>query len=281
MFIRILVLTLVVFSLPVHAPAVELILPVFALNAENPDGSHWSTEIFLVNPTPDPVSVAIAGLLPGRVCQSAPRGQFMSPTRVVPAQSAVLWTASGLATDLGCADEVLGALKLHADGPVRVTAHLVRHSDAGKATPMGVLSGAGQSMAALLVDELPGPTTLLLPALLWHRNPCGEPSFATTVGFANPGVEAVTVTLYLPKERRQSIKINNRKVALPFQLVVEAGRWKQISVSPMARPFEGCFEPETFDLEVVIDGPLVVYGSVIDGRSLDGRMVTPVDLERR
>ena len=101
------------------AVAEELILPVFALNAENPDGSRWSTEVYLVNPTPDPVSVAIAGLLPGRVNRPTPCGQFMSPTRVVPPQSAVLWTASGLATDLGCAEEVLGALKLHADGPVR------------------------------------------------------------------------------------------------------------------------------------------------------------------
>ena len=42
----------------------------------------------------------------------------------------------------------------------------------------------------------------------------------------------------------------------------------------MDRPDEVCLEPESFDLEVVIDGPLVVYGSVIDdaepGRSDGG-----------
>ncbi len=280
MAIRILVLTLILFVMPVIGLAEELILPVFALNAENPDGSRWSTEVYLVNPTLDPVSVAIAELLPGRVSRPTPCGQFMSPTRVVPPQSAVLWTASGLATDLGCADEVLGALKLHADGPVRVTARLVRHLDAGEATPTGVLSGEGQSVGAVRVSELSGPTTLLLPALLWHRNPCGEPAFTTDVGFANPGVEPVTVALYLPKEPQRAIRINNRAVALPHQFVIEAGRWKQFSLAPMGRPFEGCFEPESFDLEVVIDGPLVVYGSVIDSRSLDGRMVSPVDLQR-
>jgi hypothetical protein len=281
MIIRILVLTLVVFAMPALGAAEELILPVFALNAQNPDGSRWSTEVYLVNPTPEPVSVAIAELLPGRVSRPTPCGQFMTPTRVVPPQSAVLWTAAGLATDLGCADEVLGALKLHADGPVRVTARLVRHFSTGEATPLGVLSGEGQSLAAIRVTDLPGPTTLLLPALLWHRNPCGDPSFTTDVGFANPGTEAVTVTLYLPKESQRALRVNDRTVALPYQMVIEAGRWTQIGLDPLPRPFEGCFEPESFDLEVVIDGPLAVYGSVMDGRSMDGRMVAPVDLQPR
>jgi hypothetical protein len=280
MAIRILALILVVIAMPVLGPADELILPVFALNAENPDGSRWSTEVYLVNPTPNPVSVAIAEFLPGRVNRPTPCGQFMSPTRVVPPQSAVLWTASGLATDLGCAEEVLGALKLHADGPVRVTARLVHHADTGKSTPMGVLTGDGQSVGAVRMNDLPGPTTLLLPALLWHRNPCGEPAFTTSVGFANPGAEPVTVTMYLQGEPERAMRIDNRTVALPHQIVIEAGRWQQFSVTPMGRPFEGCFEPETFDLEVIIDGPLVVYGTVMDGRSQDGRMVTPVDLQR-
>lgn len=279
MRLRSFILMSIVFSAAVPAVAEELILPVFALNAPNPDGSRWSTEVYLVNPTPDPIPVAIAGLLPGRVSRPTPCGQFMSPTRVVPPQSAVLWTASGLATDLGCADQVIGALKLHADGPVRVTARMVRHNEKGEATPMGVLSGNGQSLSALPVSGLPGPTTLLLPALLWHRNPCGDPSFITDVGFANPGSEPVTVTLYLPKEAGQAIKVDNRPVSLPHQIVIEAGRWQEISVAPMARPFEGCFEPESFDLELIIDGPVAVYGTVIDSRSMDGRMVVPMDLQ--
>ena len=48
----------------------------------------------------------------------------------------------------------------------------------------------------------------------------------------------------------------------------------------MPRPFEGCFEPESFDLEVVIDGPLAVYGLVTDRTSMDGRVVEPVDLQK-
>ena len=79
-------LLLLVAALPIHSAAEELILPVFALNAQGPDGSRWSTEVYLVNPTTQPVPVSIAGLLPGRVLRSTPCGQFMSQTRVVPPQ---------------------------------------------------------------------------------------------------------------------------------------------------------------------------------------------------
>ena len=277
---RSLALTFLFALIPVLTAAEDLILPVFALTALNPDGSRWSTEIYLVNPSPEAVPVAIAEFLPGKVSRPAPCGRFMSPTRVVPPRSAVLWTASGLATDLGCADEVIGALKLHADGPVRVTARMVRHSEVGESTPMGVLSGDGVSISAFPVKSLPGPTTLLLPALLWHRNPCGEPSFTTNVGFANPGSDPVTVTFYMPKETKSVIRVNNRAVALPYQIEVAPGQWKKIGVGPMPRPFEGCFEPESFDLEVVIDGPLAVYGLVTDRTSMDGRVVEPVDLQK-
>lgn len=270
---------LVLVALPLQAVSDELILPVFALNAENPNGTRRSTEIYLVNPTADPVQVSIAGFLPGTVRRPTPCGQFMSPTRVVPAQSAVLWTASGLATDLGCAEEALGALRLHAEGPVRVTGRMVRHQDVGESTPLGILSGGGQPVTALQVQRLPGPTTLLLPALLWHRNPCGTAAFTTEIGFANPGLEPVAVTLYLPEESRRAIRINGRPVALPHQIVIEPDRWTQIKLTPMDRLGEVCLEPESFDLEIVIDGPLAVYGSVVDEWSLDGRMVQPVDLE--
>jgi len=277
--IRWIILLLVIFTIPLQAAAEDLILPVFALNAPHPDGSRWSTEVYLVNPTPQPVQVAIAELIPGRVSRPTPCGQFMSQTRVVPPQSAVIWTASGLATDLGCADEVLGALKLIADGPVRVTGRMVRHPDMGGSTPHGILSGGGQSVAAIPLDSLPGPTTLLLPALLWHRKPCGAIDFSTLVGFANPGDEPVGVTIYLPEEARRAVRINGRVVALPHHFEVAPKRWTQFSITPLGRSDEVCLEPESFDLEIVIDGRLAVYGSVFDHRSMDGRMVEPVDLE--
>lgn len=264
---------------PAVALAEELVLPIFALNAPGRDGSRWSTEIYLVNAESQPVQVAVTNVLPGQVHRSTPCGSpFNAQARVVPARSAVLWTASGLASDLGCADWVLGALELHADGPVRVTGHLVRNPEFDDATPSGVLSGSGQQVAARPVADLPGPATLLVPALLWHRNPCGPAAFTSEVAFANPGQDAVTAILDIPGETGRAVRIDGREVSLPHRIIVEAGQWTRISLSPIDRSEEICLDPESFDLEVVIDGPLAVAGSVVDGWSLDGRMVDAVEL---
>lgn len=279
MIIRRLLLFIVVAGLALPAAAEELILPVFALNAGNADGSRTSTEVYLVNTTPEPVQVAISGLLLGKIQRSTTCGQFMSQTHVVPPESAVLWTASGLASDLECAAEVLGALTLRADGELRVTGRMVRHTGSAEATPMGVLSGSGEAITALPTKRLPGPTALLLPTLLWHRNPCGDTAFSTTIGFANPGIDPVTVTIDVPDERRRAIRIDGRPVPLPHQLVVEPESWTQLGISPLDESDEVCLEPESFDVELLIDGPLAVYGSVLDHRSGDGRMVEPVDLD--
>ena len=123
-------------------------------------------------------------------------------------------------------------------------------------------------------------TTLLMPALLWHRNPCDEPAFQTSIGFANPGRDPVIVTVFLKGEGRPAIRINGRVAALPYQMEVEAGRWRELRLDPVDRTGELCLDPESFDLELIIDGPLAVYGTVVDRQSGDARTVTPVDLER-
>jgi hypothetical protein len=143
-----------------------------------------------------------------------------------------------------------------------------------------VLSGPGQVVEAIPVSRLPGPTTLLLPALLWHRNPCGDPDFTSVVQLANPGEAAVTATFYLPLEGRRAVRLNGRVEALPHQVVVEPGRFRQIRIEPLPRPDGLCLEPESFDLEVVVDGPLAVVGTVLDHAAGDGRTVRAVDLER-
>jgi hypothetical protein len=282
---RTLALFVVAIALPLQAAATDLVLPMFALNAELTDGRRQSTELYLVNPGTKPVQVGISAILPGRVRRPTPCGEFMSPTRVIPPQSAVVWTASGLATDLGCADEALGALELRSDGPIRISGRLVTHGDDETTpnlgvTPQGVLSGAGQVVEAVAVNHLPGPTTLLVPALLWHRNPCGSPDFTTNVAFANPGSEPVTATLYVPSEAARAIRVNGRIEALPHHVVIEAGRWKRLDIAPLPRHGNLCLEPESFDLEVVIDGPLAVIGTVFDRAGGDGRTVRAVDLER-
>jgi hypothetical protein len=260
------------------APAGELILPIFAVNAAGPDGTRRSTEVYLVNPEPEPVQVAVAGLLPGRIRGAAPCSTGAAQTRVVPPRSAVVWTASGLAADLGCADEVVGALLLRADGPVRVVGRVVQTPDVGRAVPSGALSGGGQEVEALPVDALPGPGTLLLPALLWHRNACGFTAFSSAIGFANPGPAPVTAVLDIPGESRRAMRVDGREVSLPYRLVLEAGRWSELQLAPLDLPEETCLDPESFDLEVVVDGPVAVYGTAVDRWSLDGRTVEPVEL---
>lgn len=281
---RLLVLVAAI-ATPLPAVATDLILPVFALNAEFPDGRRQSTELYLVNPGPHPVQVGIAELLPGWVRRPAPCGEFMSSTRVIPPRSAVVWTASGIATDLGCAEEAMGALALRSDGPIRISGRLVSHAEAEAVprrgpAPQGVLSGPGQVVEAIPVNRLPGPTTLLVPALLWHRNSCGDPDFTSVVQLANPGDAPVTATFYLPPEGRRAVRVNGRVEALPHQVVVEPGRFRQYRVEPLPRPDGLCLEPESFDLEVVIDGPLAVVGTVLDHAAGDGRTVRAVDLER-
>jgi hypothetical protein len=83
----------------------------------------------------------------------------------------------------------------------------------------------------------------------------------------------------MEQEKRRAIRINGATVALPHQLVIEPQTWKQYRLAPMDRPGKICLDPESFDLEVAVDGPVAVYGSVVDHQSADGRMVAAVDLE--
>ena len=99
-------LILVLAALP--ADAGDLVLPVFAHGVKGLNNGVWSSEIYLTNPGDQPVQVTLVHFLPGDIVKPTPCDLFMPPTRVVPAKSAVVWTAAGLATDLGCAEEARG-----------------------------------------------------------------------------------------------------------------------------------------------------------------------------
>jgi len=161
---------LILTALPLAAT--ELILPVFALNLEGRAGDFWSSEVYLTNPGDQPVQVEIARFLPGNIHKPAPCDFFMAPTRVVPPHSATVWTAAGLATDLGCAESARGGLVLRSDGPVHVTSRLVNHAGINADEDSSVLSGRGEAFEAIPRRRLPKPGSHLLPALMWHRNPC-------------------------------------------------------------------------------------------------------------
>ena len=260
------------------AMANELVLPVFAHNLEGRSGSLWSSEIYLTNPGEQPVLVELARFLPGDISTPTPCDLFMPPTRVVPPQSAAVWTANGLATDLGCAESARGGLVLRADGPVHITSRLVNLGGDEEQGAAAVLSGRGEAFEAIPIERLPAAGIHLLPALMWSRNPCGEPAFDTFVGFANPGADPVEVVLDIPHESDRAVRINGREAFLPHRVLIPGNSWRQFRLSPAAEEGSPCGTVESFLVRVKIDAPLAMYASVIDRRSGDPRTVIPVPL---
>ena len=263
-------------ALPVAAT--ELVLPVFALNLEGRSGDLWSSEVYLTNPGDQPVQVEIARFLPGNISKPAPCDFFMAPTRVVPPQSATVWTAAGLATDLGCAESARGGLVLRADGPVHVTSRLVYRAGMDADEDSTVLSGRGEAFEAIPRKLLPAPGSHLLPALMWHRNPCDGSDFDTFVGFANPGLDPVEVKLDIPHEAGRAVRFNGREVFLPHHVTIPGGKWRQYRLAPSEEEGAPCGSVESFLVRVEINAPVAIYASVIDRKSGDPRTVSPVPL---
>lgn len=276
MNLRYLLLWMILALTTLPAAAAELVLPVFALNLEGRSGEIWSSEVYLTNPGDQPVQVEIARFLPGNIHKPAPCDFFMAPTRVVPAHSATVWTAAGLATDLGCAESARGGLVLRADGPVHVTSRLVNRSGMENDEDSSVLSGRGEAFEAIPRKRLPAPGSHLLPALMWHRNPCNGSDFDTFIGFANPGLDPVVVNLDIPHESGRAVRINGREVFLPHSVEIPGGKWRQFRLAPSEEEGAPCGSVESFFVRLETDAPVAIYASVIDRKSGDPRTVTPV-----
>lgn len=276
--IRHLLLLIFLILIELPAAATELVLPVFALNLEGRAGDIWSSEVYLTNPGDQPVQVEIARFLPGNIDKPAPCDFFMAPTRVVPPQSATVWTAAGIATDLGCAESARGGLVLRADGPVHITSRLVNRAGMSDDEDSTVLSGRGEAFEAIQRERLPAPGSHLLPALMWHRNPCNGSDFDTFVGFANPGPDPVEVKLDIPHESGRAVRMNGQEVFLPHSVTIPGGHWRQFRLAPNVEEGAQCGTVESFLLRVEIDAPVAIYASVIDRRSGDPRTVSPVPL---
>ncbi len=256
--------------------AENLILPAFAHNIAGENGVRWSSEIYLTNPSRQPVQVALVKLLPGHVKRPAPCDLFMPPTRVVPPRSAVVWTSVGLAVDLGCAQEALGALVLSADGPIDVTSRMVSHKK-GEPTPHGVLVGQGQEVRVLSFDEIPPPGDYLLPALSWRTDDWLSSAFDTYAGFANPSAVPVTVTLeVIDGHGEGEVVIDGVGIRLPASFDVPANAWLQVRLRMQDSDEHPCTGPENFDLSVSTNGSVAMYASVVDRSSNDARTVAPV-----
>jgi hypothetical protein len=277
---RLLIVACVLSFQVVPCSAGELLLPVFAHNVRGAQGSMWSSEIYLTNPGQQPVQVTLSDFLPGTVHRPTPCDLFMPPTRVVPPRSSVVWTASGLATDLGCAETALGGLVLGADGEIDVSSRTVNHGEPDQQPFHGLLVGPGQQFHAVPVAALPRPGRYLVPALMWHRNPCGEIAFESSIGFANPGPYGVTIVLELaPDLAEGGAFLDGKEVEFPHSFRMKARSWRQIELGPRDLPGDICMDPESFAAIVTIDRPLAIFASVVDRSSQDPRTMMPVALE--
>jgi hypothetical protein len=265
---------------PTVVGAESFVIPFVAHNARGQDETLWSSEIYLTNLGAQPVQVSLIDFLPGALERSRPCDRPTAPTRVVPPLSSVVWTASGLATDLGCADRAIGSLVLSADGPIHVVSRTVNHPAGTDHARRGLLAGPGQEVEAISVDQLPGPGESLLPALIWHRNTCGPREFDTYLGFANPGDVPVVAVLDVPPAAADGgVLVDDVEVELPHAIRVPARSWLQIHLEPKDDPTVRCLGPASFAATVTTDGPLAMYGSVVSRGSSDPRTVLPVPLD--
>jgi hypothetical protein len=262
----------------VPVSAGEIIVPVFAHNIGGHAGNSWSSEMYVTNTGDHEVQVSVSELLLGHMSMPEPCNPFAGPYRVVPPRSTVLWRSEELAGEIGCAEELLGAVVLGADGPLSVSSRTVNSRGLSAATHL--LVGYGQEFPGVELSELPEMGTFMLPGLVWHRNPCAEVLFDTSLGLANPGPEAASVTIDLPEEAGEGgVLIDGREVLLPYTIDVAAGSWRQLRVQPKQLLEEICLGPTLFDMYVEIDGPLAVYASVVDRTAQDPRTVYPVPVD--
>ncbi len=262
-----------------QAIAGQVLLPVFAHALPGASGNLWYTEVSLINPTQQTITVDPPVFLPGTMQITHP---CLPPARQVevPAESTVIWKPWDIAMELGCPDSAVGALLISADGPLVVTGRMTNVRDEA-ATETGPLEGFGQTIDGIDVSSLPaGQETVMLPGMIWHPNACGPRQFDAYVGFANPGDEPLDAIIDLgPQAGDSAVYIDHKLMDLPAKVTVPAKSWIQVQLLPVNSVMAVCLEPQRFDLLVTLKGPMAVYGSVVDRSTQDPRTILPVPVE--
>ncbi len=269
------------------AGAADYVVPAFAYNLPGHGKNLWTTELYISNPGGETVLVDPPLVLEGRLVVPHPCLPPVRPLEV-PARSSVVWTSEEIAYQLGCAEEIVGALLLHSNGDlvvdsrmVNVLGEFVEGDENEEEVPEIILAGFSQQMPGIPLAELPVTRQqFMLPSLIWHRNACGGQAFDSYVGFANPEDVPVEVTLDLaPGLREMGMLVDGKAIELPYTMELPARSWQQIHVTPANVQLAVCMEPEHFDLYVTTEGPVAMYGSVVDRSSQDPRTVFPVALK--
>jgi hypothetical protein len=270
-------LGLVLVGVAAGAAAGELVLPVFAVRWPGKDGNRWTSEVFMTNPGPATVRVRGPQFLPGVVNTTVPCLPPVPAYRDVPPSRTVMLTASDLSLDLSCPDSALGGLDFDADGPVLISSRVV--NDRGLGGVGGPLSGLGQDVPALESKDLATPGGVYqLPALLWDPFRCAHPPlFEVYIYLANPGSEAVEVTLQQSRTGQPGeLVINGVPVPTPHLIRLQAREWRQLKIELGGALPAVCLGPQVVDLFLTATGAVAVVGSVVDRSSQDPRTVLPV-----
>lgn len=263
------------------ATAGEYVVPAFAFNLRGHAKNLWTSEIYLANTGQSPVIVDPPTVLQGRIV--LPEHPCLPPMRqlVVAPHSSLVWHAEDIAREMGCAVEIVGALEFTTDGPLSVGSRMINRAAAPAESALtGPLNGFSQELpGANVLDLPPAGQPLMLPTMIWDQNSCEPPKFDSYIGFANPSSEAVHVTLSLsPTMNMDEIMLGGSRVSLPAVVELAPDSWQQLHIAPIISPAEGCTEPQLFDLYLNADGPVAIYGSVVDRATQDPRTVMPLEL---
>lgn len=260
----------------VPAAAEDVVLSAFAWHHPGYGGNRWSTETYLTNPTSVPVQVVLGPVLLGSEKVTHPCLAPVEPFSVPPMSSLIV-PGQTMAIALGCPDELVGALVFSTDGTIVVASRMVNDRGAAISETAAFTPGFGLELPGVAVSDLPDKgATYMLPAMIWHPNPCGPVLFDTALHFANPNDFDVEVTLRQAAGKPPTMVVNGVVVSMPYTIKVPALGWRQIALGPPPNQLTVCMAPEPFDLFFTVDGPIAVAASVVDRTTQDPRLVTPV-----
>jgi hypothetical protein len=258
----------------------EYILPAFAYHHPGVGDNLWSSEVFITNPNSLPAMVRLGDFLPGQMDIPVPCYPPQGIPREVPPLSTIVWPARDVAREFGCATEIVGGLSFLSDRELSITSRMVNEKVVDSPVEDGFIPGFGLEVPASASDEATVPDErLLIPTLVWHPEACANPAFETAIGVVNLEQQAVTVTLsFTGDDRPDQVVINHRPTISPFEFTVRRRGWKQVSLGPPEGEGGECKPPRVFDVVLDPSGSVIVYATVVDRSTQDGRVVQPVPI---
>lgn len=268
-------LTLILAAAPGSGQVPEMfVIPVAAFNQPGYGSNMWSTELRAINLGPEPSELEIVEFIPGAM---EPREDF------APCEEA-LWTLDPdqeLTVPVGlqqCAGSFVGAYVVRVGPWISVRSRIVNHAsmiDPWHPTT-NPLRGFGQEIPVFPLPEAPvASAEVVLWPMTWHWNRCTQPrAFDSYVGVVNYG--DTPGTIWIGEEGdNAAVIVDGVEVRFGAALYVAAHSWAQYRLHPYDSPFSDCRDAEPVAIPVRSEGPLMVYGSVVDRTSQDPRTVIP------